>query len=532
MTSCGEAIVTHLKAQGIDTIFGIPGVHTVEFYRHLAAGGLRHVTPRHEQGAALMAYGYALASGRPAAVSVITGAGLTNAVTGIGQAFSDSVPMLVISAGNQLAEINMAGGRLHELPTQDRVEQAVSGYAHLLLDPDNIDAVMARAAALFAAKRPRPAVIQVPRDLFARPLANPPKAWAAPSRPAPAAGAIEAAVAMLADARDVVLILGGGARAATAQATRLAERLGALVITTIAGKGIVPAGHPLSLGATLPYEPIQQAIVEADLVLAVGTELAETDSWVESGGLTLNGKLVRIDIDPDQLATNLRPDVAIFSDAGLALDALLAALDETEASSSAVERAGRLRATLDAMVWPEEPLAHRLVLDAIREAVPEDTFISVDSTQLAYTGSRYYPASLPGCWHFPNGYGTLGTGLPAAIGAKIARPERPVMALAGDGGFLFTIQELAVAAREKLGIPILLWNSESYEEIRQSMIRRQVPPLGTDIQAPDFQAVVSGFGCDAERIDGIEALRRGLRAAFDKDRPTVLEIRTDADFLK
>ena len=531
MTSCGEAIVTHLKAQGIDTVFGIPGVHTVEFYRYLAADGLRHVTPRHEQGAALMAYGYALASGMPAAVSVITGAGLTNAATGIGQAYSDGVPMLVISAGNQLAEINLGGGRLHELPTQDRVEEAVSGYAHLLLDPDNIDAVMARVAALFAAKRPRPAVIQVPRDLFGRTLANPPVPWPAPSRPAPDAGAVRAAADLLQAAREPVLIVGGGAKSAATQATRLAERLGALVITTIAGKGIVPTTHPLSLGATLPFPLIQAVIARADVVLAVGTELAETDNWAKGDGLAFTGTLVRIDIDPDQLATNQRPDVAITSDAGLALDALLAALGDGAASPDAGDRAHRLRAALDTTVWPDEPLARRRVLDAIRAAVPEDTFIAVDSTQLAYTGSQYYPATVPGCWHFPNGYGTLGTGLPTAIGAKIARPDRAVMVIAGDGGFLFTIQELATAVQEKLGLPIVLWNSESYEEIREAMIRHQAPPLGTDIQAPDFQQVARGFGCDAEQVDSIAGLQAGLRPAFNKDRPTVLEIRTDAGFL-
>ena len=220
---------------------------------------------------------------------------------------------------------------------------------------------------------------------------------------------------------------------------------------------------------------------------------------------------------------NLRPDLAVLSDSRLAAVALLDHLGSGKPAGGAA-RAASLRREL-ATSWGPETVARRRMLDAIREAVPAETFISVDSTQLAYTGSNYYPAESPGCWHFPNGYGTLGTGLPAAIGAKLADPARPVMAIAGDGGLLFTVEELAAAVELKLPIPILVWNNESYKQIRDAMERAQVQPLGTELKQPDFTALARAFGADAARPDTLDALQAELKAAFGKDRPTLIEWR-------
>ena len=224
--SCADAIVGLMESYGIDTIFGIPGVHTVAFYRALVSSGLRHVTPRHEQGAALMAYGYGLATGRPAACSVITGPGLLNAATGIGQAYSDSVPMLVVAAANKSNELGMGQGFLHEMPNQNDAARTVTAFNHQLRAPENLPEVFAQTFARFDSGRPRPVGLEVPRDLFDQMANVDGAAWPRTPKPGPDARAVTKAAELLSSAEQPVLLLGGGAKWAGAEALALAERLG------------------------------------------------------------------------------------------------------------------------------------------------------------------------------------------------------------------------------------------------------------------------------------------------------------------
>jgi thiamine pyrophosphate-dependent acetolactate synthase large subunit-like protein len=528
MPSTAEVLVDRLLAHGVDTVFGIPGVHTVEFYRAIADGRMRHITPRHEQGAGLMAYGYALATGRPAACSFITGAGMTNAATAIAQAYSDSVPMLVVTSGSKLHELERGIGSLHELPRQDLVEAQLAGYSHRVLDPSTVGEAVDRAFAMIHGSRSRPAVIQVPRDLFAADAA----ASAAPatmvSPPGPDAATIERIHQAINSAQRPLLVLGGGVRRVASQARAFAERLGAPVVTTIAGKGMLGEDHPLDLGSTLACAPVQKLTAESDLMIAVGTELAPTDLFQTDGGIDFSGDLVRIDIDTAQLVRGFPPAIALQSEAGRAFDALLQVLADPSAErvKQSQVRVATARASLTAEI-SEFERSHIVVLEAIRDAVPADCFISADSTQIAYTGSQWYRARRPGTWHFPSGYGTLGTGLPAAMGAKIGAPDRAAIAIAGDGGFLFTIAELATAAQLGLALPIVLWNNNGYREIEGAMRRANVPPTGVELGDPDFQMIARGFGCHAERIESLSALRDGIARALKADRPTLLEIKVD-----
>ncbi|MBT5267070.1 MAG: 5-guanidino-2-oxopentanoate decarboxylase [Rhodospirillaceae bacterium] len=523
MTTTGETLAALIESHGIDTIFGIPGVHTVELYRALAASGLRHVTPRHEQGAGLMAYGYWLASGRPAACALITGPGLTNAATAIAQAYSDSVAMLVVAGSNKTAELGLGGGRLHELPNQIALEREIAGEAHLLLDPNNLPEIMARAFAMFQAARPRPAVIEIPRDIFAQECTVSPQPWSTPVPPSPDPTAIARATEMLTQAERPVLLFGGGARfVADGSPTRLAERLDAPVIMSIAGKGLVPSSHPLSLGAPLTQAPARAFLAEADLVVAIGSELSETDFWPSKDEvIRLGDRLIRIDIEAAQLARSRRPDLAIVADAGAAIAALLNAVPQ--ASRKGAERADAARRAINAGLDPQEA-PRREALAAIRRAAPVDCFVSVDSTQIAYTGDYAFPCELPGCWHFPSGYGTLGTGLPTAIGAKLARPERPVMAIAGDGGLLFTLEELIVAVEHRLSIPIVLWNNRGYREIAEAMDGAGVQRVGVDFMIPDFQKLAEGYGATATVAPDLAGLETEIVEAFERPGPTLIEV--------
>ena len=529
MTTCGEVLVGLLEAYGIDTVFGIPGVHTVELYRGLPDTRLRHVTPRHEQGAGFMADGYARACGRPAACFIITGPGLTNIATALGQAYADSVPLLVISSVNNSHELGLGEGRLHELPSQRNLMAGLTAFSHTLLRPDELPEVLARAFAVFDAARPRPVHIELPLDVITAPADHVPQQRVAPvARPGPAADAIAAAAELLRGAERPLVVLGGGAQDAAPQARALVERLGALAVNTVNGMGVLPPGHPLSPGSTLSQPAVLEELAEADVVLAVGTELGETDTLLFDGRPTLGGRLIRIDIDPGQLTSNALPDVGILSDAGPALEALERELgdhetDRAQAEARALTLGGQSQRLLDG-----RQRLHQRFMATVQEALPGMILVG-DSTQLVYSANMFYQAEQPRSYfNSSTGYGTLGYALPAALGARLARPGRPVVALVGDGGLQFTVGELATAVELALPLPILLWNNRGYGEIKRYMAERGIPQIGVDIYTPDFLTIARGFGCRAERAESLKHLRGLLQQSDQEAGPTLIEIDEEA----
>ncbi len=524
MRTCGEVLVEILENYGIDTVFGIPGVHTVELYRGLPNTRIRHITPRHEQGAGFMADGYARASGRPAACFIISGPGMTNILTAMGQAYADSIPMLVISSVNNTHELGLGEGRLHELPDQRAVVRGVSVFSHSVLRAAELPSVLARAFAVFDSDRPGPVHIELPLDVITAPGdALERAAHRTRLRPGPAPAAIVRAAELLRDARDPIVVLGGGTVDAADAARALVGRLGAPVALTINAKGVLPPGHKLSLGSTLPEKPVLEALEAADVVLAVGTELSETDTLLFYSRLKLTGKVIRVDIEAEQMTRNALPEVAILSDAGLAMEALHEALNGHAPDPATPGRVSAMRAEL-ARILRADYRIHGRFLDRMAEALP-GVIIAGDSTQPVYGGNLTYEPAGPRSWfNSSTGYGTLGYGLPAAFGAKIARPDRPVVALIGDGGIQFTIGELASAVEIGLPVPVLLWNNRGYGEIKQYMRDRQIPEIGVDIYTPDFQAIARGFGCHAVKAEGWAHLTEALQAAVKADRPTVIEI--------
>jgi len=525
MKTCGEVLVEILENYGIDTVFGIPGVHTVELYRGLPNTRIRHITPRHEQGAGFMADGYARAGGRPAACFIISGPGMTNIVTAMGQAYADSIPMLVISSVNNTHELGLGEGRLHELPDQRALVSGVSVFSHSVLRAAELPSVLARAFAVFDSARPGPVHIELPLDVITAPGDQLQRtAHRTGSRPGPDPEATARAADLLRTAESPFVVLGGGTADAPGPARALVERLGAPTALTINAKGVLPPGHPLSLGSNLPLAPALEALQTADVVLAIGTELSETDTLLFYSALKLAGKLIRIDIEAEQLTRNALPDVALCSDAGLAMQALADALDGFAPNRALAEtRVAEMRAACAELVLPAYK-AHARFLDHVAEALP-GVIVVGDSTQPVYGGNlTYEPAAPRAYFNSSTGYGTLGYGLPAAFGAKLARPDLPVVALIGDGGIQFTIGELASAVELGLAVPVLIWNNRGYGEIKQYMVDRDIPQIGVDIYTPDFQAIARGFGCNAVKAESLAHLQDALRQAVAADRPTVIEI--------
>jgi len=534
MATCGEVLVKLLEGYGVEQVFGIPGVHTVELYRGLARSSIRHVTPRHEQGAGFMADGYARVSGKPGVCFIITGPGMTNITTAMGQAYADSIPMLVISSVQSRSQLGGGRGKLHELPNQSALVAGVAAFSHTLMSAAELPAVLARAFALFQAGRPRPVHIEIPLDVLVEDAdallgslpVNIHRAGAAP-------GAVAQMAAMLATARRPLILAGGGAIDAAQPLTELAERLGAPVALTINAKGLLPSSHPLLIGSTQSLVATRALVAEADVVLAIGTELAETDYDITfAGGFEIPGALLRIDIDPDQTVRNYPPRLALVADSSAAAEALLAELDSSTLTERQGDwgpaRAARLRIELE-RDRDAPTCAQTLLLDTILQTLPDAVFVG-DSTQPVYTGNLTFNLERPRRWfNASTGYGTLGYALPAAIGAWLGGTDQgqgrpPVVCLIGDGGLQFTLPELASAVEARTPVIVLLWNNQGYEEIKKYMVNRAIEPVGVDIYTPDFIGVAKALGCVAEAVDDVAHLRTALRAAHDRQGPTLIEI--------
>lgn len=536
---CGEALMQLLEAYGVDTVFGIPGVHTLDLYRGISATKIRHVQCRNEQGGGYMADGYARLTGRPGVCVVISGPGVTNAATALGQAYADSAPLLCISAVTASRSLGKGWGCLHEITDQEAVTAPLTAMSVTAREPEELPELVAQAFASFAAGRPRPVHIAVPVDVLGEPVEGGWRPCGLPSRPQPDPARIAEAAELLAGAKTPVLLLGGGAVGAGAAALSLAERVGAAVFATNAGKGIVPESHPLSLGARLSRPEARPTLAEADVVVAAGTELAETDAYIER--LEIGGRLVRIDIDPRKLNDRYPSAVGIVADAEPALRALDEALaargvEDDPGGDPGGDRAAAERAVAEVCARVEAGLGplerkHLAVWNVLRGALPEEAAIWADTTQIVYTGGAVFPVEAPRRWIYPVGYCTLGCGLPMAIGGKVAEPERPMVAVAGDGGLMFTIQELATAVEEKLSLPILLWNNDGLQQIRDDMLGRNIPTIGVNSLNPDFLALGRAFGCEALRAESAEQLAEAVTAGQSAGKPTLIEVREDAAWL-
>ncbi|MDO8709119.1 5-guanidino-2-oxopentanoate decarboxylase, partial [Pseudomonas sp.] len=410
----------------------------------------------------------------------------------------------------------------------------VAAFSHTLMSAAELPGVLARAFALFQAGRPRPVHIEIPLDvlveeaddLLASLPVNIDRAGASPS-------AISRMTALLAGAKRPLILAGGGAIDAAAELTELAERLDAPVALTINAKGMLESSHPLLIGSTQSLVATRALVAEADVVLAIGTELAETDYDVTfAGGFEIPGVLLRVDIDPDQTVRNYPPKVALVADSRNAAQALLSELSKHSLAERRNDwgqvRAARLRDDL-AATWDAPTLAQTRFLETVLHELPDAVFVG-DSTQPVYTGNLTFNPERPRRWfNSSTGYGTLGYALPAAIGAWLggslengARP--PVVCLIGDGGLQFTLPELASAVEARTPVIVLLWNNQGYEEIKKYMVNRAIEPVGVDIYTPDFIGVAKALGCAAEAVNGVEQLRSALRSAADRQGPTLIEI--------
>ena len=517
----GEATIKLLEKYGVDTVFGIPGVHTLEFCRGLNQSHIRHVQARNEQGAGFMADGYARASGKPGVALVISGPGVTNTLTAIGQAYADSIPVLMLSSDAASYTLGKGWGCLHEVPSLTDTTAPLTALSATAMTPEEIPDLIAKAFSVFSSERPRPVHIAIPIDILEMPAGGDWQAKELPQRPAPTQKKIERACQLLRAATQPMICVGGGAWMASEAITEIAEKLGAAVIGSTAGKGIIDDSHPLSLSAGTVRGEVQQYLKNADVVLAVGTELSEVDSFVET--LEINGKIIRIDIDPRKMNDLYPAEVAIIGGAKTSTEAIVKQLGDVYARTETVTEVAEIRQEIRDNLSDSE-IRHCKTLDVLRAALPPETVVMGDICQLVYTGAFAFDVPKPRLWHYPAGYCTLGCGLPDAIGAKLALPDTPVVTFAGDGGFMFTVQELVTAAELMLPLPIILWNNEGLKQIQDDMKLRDIGLVGVTGINPDFRTLAQSCGCHALRIDSAQGLTDAITDAFAADRPTLIEV--------
>jgi 5-guanidino-2-oxopentanoate decarboxylase len=456
---------------------------------------------------------------------------VTNAATGIAQAYCDSQPMLVLSGACATRTHGKGWGAIHELDDQAAVTSGFTAFSAMIRYPEEVPELVARAYAVFRGSRPRPVHLSLPRDILPDTVEIEWKVRRAPTLPVADPAAIDEAASLLAQAQRPLILVGGGAVGTRSALITIAERIGAPVLSTNAGKGIFPESHSLSLGCSIVQQPSQRALADADVVLMVGTEVSQGDHFLPS--LDIPGDIIRIDIDPTELTSTYPAAVPIQGDARAAMPALSAALAGRKPKSQRSLGEARTREILadNRAAMTDLERQHARAWKILRAALPADTMVMGDATQIVYTGSYAMPMEVERCWYYSGTYCALGVALPMAVGAKIGAPSRPVIAVAGDGGIMFTINELATAVEQRLALPVIVWNNDALNAIVEQMDRQQVPRIGVEPKSPDFLRMAEGLGCHAVRAAGADHLQQSVRAALLADRPTLIEVRQDSPWL-
>lgn len=525
MLTVGEALVDLLEQYKVDTVFGIPGTHSIELYRGLENSKIRHILPRHEQGGGFMADGYARVTGKPGVCFVITGPGVTNITTPMGEAYMDSVPMLVISPVNNPDASKYNRGRLHEITDQSAVTAPFTAFSATVNHADQIPDLIAQAFIVFTSEQPRPVHISIPLEILPQKVKQ---FWQAVSLPKPAQACqaqLKQAAKLINKSHSPLIIAGGGCRFASDLVTALADKTAIPVTTTVAGRGVIAASHSLAVGAQLRSDAVKKLTKDADLVIILGSELAQTDHWDDDLPGQLTENQIRINLNSCALIASSQT-VGINADVTGAIEALLPLIDQVDSDKfeNSVERIAQVKSQLPVSMSAKEQ-AHCKVLDVLMAALPHDCVVVSDMTQLAYTAIDFVALEKPNSWFHPTGYGTLGYALPAAMGAAIANPDSPNLVMVGDAGLQYTMQEMTLAAELNLNIVMLLWNNDALSQIRDDMVGAKIDPLAVTQTNPDFMQLAQACDWNAVSVNDLDDLQKQLTLAFSQtEKPMLIQL--------
>jgi len=535
-----EAVVQALKEEGIEVIFGIPGVHALPIYNVLAGHPeIRHVQTMHEQGAGFMADAYARATGKPGVCLITPGPGGGNVITPVMEAYASSSPVLVLMAQIHSKWVDSGKGGVHEVKDHYGLFKAVTRWNHRVKEVEEIPFAIQEAFKRLKTERPGPVQVEIPIDILNCEGEIPLPEKADGSRKSGDAKKIMQAVSLLQQAKNPLILAGGGAlrSGAERELRELAELLKAPVTTTFQGKGIIPEDHPLALGCInglLIYRGnpgktpfVQKFLNRVDCLLAIGTKFGEatTDGWK----LPLPPRLIQIDLDEREIGKNYPAEVGIVGDARQVLAEILKGIKEGGLSrhpelEKVRDRIIELKKEIEGLLKSAAREKELRMVEDLREVLEPDAIIANDMTIMTYWTGRYFKTLHPRTFLYPYGSTTLGFGLPAAIGAKIAYPHRQVVALCGDGGFMFTCQELATAVKYGAHIPILIFNDKSYGVLKNFQELRYGRSFEVDLHTPDFVKFAEAFGARGVRIQAPSELKSALKEALHSNSTTMIEI--------
>ncbi len=524
--SGGEAIVRQVAANGIGTVFGLPGAQMYPLFDALErSNAIETICTRHEQAAAYMAYGATQSTGRPSAFSVVPGPGVLNTTAALCTAWGRNAPVLCLTGQIPSAYLGQGRGHLHELPDQLATLRTLVKWAERIDTPADAPGLVNQAFTQMLSGRPGPVSLEMCWDVMAQSgdveMLEPAQIEAPPG---PDPDAIASAAKLIAGARNIMIMAGGGARHATAEVHALAERLGAGVTSFRSGRGIVADGHTLNL----PTVAAHTLWPETDVLIAIGSR-AELQYMRWSGMRTLITEpeapphLIRIDIDANEMS-RLKPHVGIVADAAVGAAELLAAVEATATPDPAwSERFDDVRASARQRIEKIQP--HLSYLDVIRDVLPRDGILVDEVCQAGFTGYFGWPVYAPYTYVTSGFQGTLGFGYQTALGAKAVNRDKAVVSINGDGGFMYGVQELATAAQYGLGVVAIVFNNSAFGNVRRDQqMHYEGRLIGSELANPDFVRLAESFGIEGRRAATPEALKPVLEEAIAADRPVLIEV--------
>ena len=527
----GEAIVGSLLANQVDTVFGLPGVQLYPLFDALERRGdrIRTIGARHEQACGMMAFGYARSTGRPGVFAVVPGPGVLNAATALGTAWGCNAPVLCITGQVPTAFLGRRRGHLHELPDQLGTLRTLVKWAARIERPADAPAVLDEAFRQMLSGRPGPVAVEMAWDTMSAAedvRLLPAASVAPPARPGP--DKVEAAAEILRCAERPMIMVGSGAQHAAAEILDLAEALNAPVAGFRGGRGIVAEDHPLGISCEAAY----RLWPEVDALIGIGTRL-ELPYMRWTGMMRLIEtapkcpQLIRIDIDPAEMR-RLQPHVGIVADARDAATALRDALRHRPRTAGRREAIATAKCRAFADVQTVRP--HAQYLQVIRDALPRDGILVEELCQAGFASYFAYPVLAPRTYVSPGFAGTLGAGFMTALGVKVAHKDKRVVAIAGDGGFMFGVQELSTAVQYGIGVVTVLFNNNAYGNVRRDQQERFGGRLiGSELQNPDFATLAAAFGVAHRLVASPEALAPALAEALRADAPALIEVSIDPD---
>jgi acetolactate synthase-1/2/3 large subunit len=519
----GRAFARQLAREGVTQVFGLPGDQLMYALDGLYdEPSIRYVTTRHEQATTYMADGYARATGRPGVAFVVPGVGVYNAGSGLATAWAASSPVLLVAGQVNRSGIGRSLGLLHEIDDQLDVVRPVTAWQRRVLEADGIPGAVHEAVARLQRGRRRPVEIEMPPEAFAE-EADVELLDAAPDvREAADPESIAAAAAALDNAERPLIWAGGGAVLGDAAGalTAVAEFLQAPVITTRQGKGAIDDRHPLSVGTAWVNQRVQPVVDDADVILAVGTHFA-------SSGARPDQTVVHVDVDAEEIGRHFPGAIPVVGDAAPTLDGVLTALQKLgDPRPSRTAETTAMRAGIEEQLRAVGPQAE--MVEILRAATPDDAVVVACTTTIAYMCHMYFPVYEPRTYLSTSYMGTLGFAFPASLGVKVGRPDRPVVCVTGDGGFLFAATELATAVQHGINVVTVVYNDNAYgNSNRDQRERFGGRELGTELHNPDFAKFAESFGADGVKLTDHRQLADALPQAIANNRPTVIEVPMD-----